>query len=60
VNEEGRVLLKKEKDFLKEERTNLEKVIEETIAKYILEILEQAGLQINDIEIIGIATPRNL
>lgn len=45
-----RILLKKEKDFLEEERINIKKSIEENLIKYIQEILNIKRISIKDID----------
>ena len=53
----GKVILKKERDFLEDEKNNIEEVIENEIKRYIQEVLECAGKKLKDIELIGIAAP---
>ena len=60
VNDMGKVLLKKERDIKKEEKLqqiDTEKLLIETIVKFINEILNETSIQIHDIENIGIASP---
>ncbi len=57
--EDGKIIAKKEKDYTKEERMQIENVIENTILEYVNQILDEANLSLKDIELIGIAVPRN-
>ena len=55
----GNIIMKKEKDFLEKDKVNIKKIIEATIIEYIEEILKEKNLNINNLELIGIAAPRN-
>lgn len=59
VDEEG-IVIKKEKDLLKEEKQNIKEIIINTIKDYIFDILSEQNISINDIEFIGIAFPAAL
>lgn len=59
IENDGKILKKQEKDFIKEERKNIEAVIEKTIINYIESLLSESKLDIDNIEKIGIAAPRN-
>lgn len=52
-----KIISKRERDFVKEDRENIEQAIENTVGKYIKEILEDNNLSIQEIEKIGIAAP---
>ena len=57
--QDDKIIIKKERSFLDEDRKNIKKVIKDSIIKFIEEILHEADLKLNDIELIGIAAPRN-
>lgn len=57
IDREGKIIIKKEKDFYEADKSHIEEVIEETITSYIKEILEEENLNISQIEKIGIAAP---
>lgn len=57
VDSKGNIILKKEKNTNSDNRKNIEKFIEETIAISINNILQEKELKIKDIEMIGIACP---
>ena len=57
VDDKGNILTKKEKNIISEDRKIIKKVIEETIAIAINEILRDNKIKIEDIEMIGIACP---
>ena len=57
VESNGKILAKKEKDINTEDKSNIEKFIEETIAVSINEILRNNNIKAEDIEMIGIACP---
>ncbi len=57
VESNGKILIKKEKDINTEDKSNIEKFIEETIAISINEILRSNNIKAEDIEMIGIACP---
>ncbi len=57
VDNKGKILAKKEKDFFTQDKENIEEVIEVTIEKFINQLLEENGYKIKDIEGIGIASP---
>ena len=57
VESNGNILIKKEKDINTEDKNNIEKFIEETIAISINEILRNKKIKSEDIEMIGIACP---
>lgn len=46
----GKVILKKEKDFLENEKQNIERTIEENFIKYIEEILNEEKITLKEIE----------
>jgi len=57
VENNGNIVVKKEKNINSEDRKNIEKFIEETIAIAINEILRNNEIKVEDIEMIGIACP---
>ncbi len=57
VDNKGNILTKKEKNIKSEDRKNIEKLIEETIAIAINEILRDNKIKAEEIEMIGIACP---
>ena len=57
VDSKGNIILKKEKNTSSDNKKNIEKFIEETIAISINNILQEKDLKIKDIEMIGIACP---
>ncbi|MCI8961489.1 MAG: ROK family protein [Clostridia bacterium] len=57
VESNGNIIVKKEKNITSEDRKNIEKFIEETIAIAINEILRNNKIKAEDIEMIGIACP---
>ena len=57
VDNKGNIILKKEKNTSSDNKKNIEKFIEETIAISINNILQEKDLKIKDIEMIGIACP---
>lgn len=56
--DKGKIIEKAEKNFIDEDRKNIEKAIENLIVKYINELLDISNLDIEEIESIGIACPR--
>lgn len=48
--EEDRIILKKERSFSKEEKENIEEVIQKRIQIFIHELLEEKGMVLDDIE----------
>lgn len=52
-----KILAKEERDFTDSDREDIESVIEENIVKYIEKVLDKNRLDINGIELIGIAAP---
>ena len=52
-----KIISKRERDFIEEDRYNIEQSIEKTVGKYIKEILEENNLSVQEIEKIGIAAP---
>lgn len=50
IVEEDKIILKKEQSFLKEERENIEEIIEKRIQIFAHELLEEKSLNLNDIE----------
>lgn len=56
--DKGKIIEKAEKNFIDEDRKNIEKTIENLIVKYINELLDISNLDIEEIESIGIACPR--
>ena len=59
VDDFGNIIIKKEKDILKEEKINIQTEITNTAKKYIREILEDQHVQ-EKISMIGIAFPKSL
>lgn len=57
VDNKGNIIAKKEKNINSEDRKNIQKVIEETMAVAINEILRENNIRVEDIEMIGIASP---
>ena len=57
VDENGNIVIKKEKDLVKKEELDLKNAIIETIVEYINEIILEKEISINKIELIGIAYP---
>ena len=57
VDTKGNIVVKKEKNMNSEERKNILKFIEETIAISINEIVREKSMKQEDIEMIGIACP---
>ena len=57
--ENDKIINKKEKSFLEDERKDIKKTIENSIISFIEEILNDENLNLDDIELIGIAAPRN-
>lgn len=57
VDEKGNILVKKEKDLLNKDKLDISKQILQTIVEYILLILQEQQLLIQDIVSIGIASP---
>lgn len=57
VNENGEIIVKKEKNMTSVDRESIEKFIEENIAISVNSILKENGLGQEDIELIGIACP---
>lgn len=57
VDENGNIVLKKERDFVGEDRDNIEQTIEKVIVQFINELLKEAKLSIEKIGKIGIAAP---
>ena len=55
--EDDKILISKEKNFTREDRENIKQTIIFQIDKLISEILEEKNISINDIELIGIASP---
>ncbi|MCI8620407.1 MAG: ROK family protein [Clostridia bacterium] len=55
--EKGEIIAKREKDFEKEDRKSIEKVIEKTIIDFTEEILKERNLKVSEIEKIGLAVP---
>ena len=47
IVEEDKIILKKEQSFLKEERENIEEIIEKRIQIFAHELLEEKGLNLN-------------
>lgn len=60
IVENGYVLKKKERDFVREDKINIETAIKNTIKKYVLELLDECKINLSDIELMGIATPGNI
>lgn len=60
VDNKRNILLKKEKDILKEEKQNIKEIINTTIKNNIEDILKNQNLKIEQIEYIGIAFPAAL
>lgn len=57
VKKDGNIIIKKEKNLNSEDKKNITKVIEETIAISINKILSESNMKIEEIEMIGIASP---
>ena len=57
IDENGKIILKKEKDLLKEHKVNIQDIIEITIINYINEIIEEQKIIKTDLKFIGIAFP---
>lgn len=57
VNEEGNIILKKERDLNSKDKKDINNVITNTIVEYINEILSKKNIKIKDIGKIGIASP---
>lgn len=57
--EDGKMLTKKEIDITLDNREDIENFIVTTIVKFVNKILEDRKINIQDIETIGIAAPRN-
>lgn len=55
--ENGKIIIKKEKDITNTDKQNIEGFLIESIVQYINEILDEENIKINDIEKIGIASP---
>lgn len=55
--ENGKIIIKKEKDITNTDKENIEGFLIESIVKYINEILDKENIKMNDIEKIGIASP---
>lgn len=60
VDEKGNIILKKEKDLLKENKQNIKEELICTITKYIKHILKEQNINVNQIEFIGISYPGSL
>lgn len=56
--EKDKIILKKEKDFLDEDRNKIEEAIKNTIINFIENILDEKNIKLNHIELIGISAPR--
>ncbi len=54
----GKIVTKTERHFVDEDRKDIKKTIENSIVKYINELLDFSKLELEDIELIGIASPR--
>ena len=57
VDEFGKLLTKKEKELIKEEKQNIENKIEEILINLINEILIENNIEIKQIQRIGVAVP---
>ena len=57
--EEGKIIYKREKDFQKEDRKNIEEVIKNTIFSFIDDLIEEKEIAITKIEKIRTSKPRN-
>lgn len=55
--ENGKIIIKKEKDITNTDKENIEEFLIKSIVKYINEILDEENIKMNDIEKIGIASP---
>lgn len=55
--ENGKIIIKKEKDITNTDKENIEGFLIESIVQYINEILDEENIKINDIEKIGMASP---
>lgn len=55
--ENGKILVKRERDFLNEDKVNIESAIENAAVGYIEEILSEKNIDKREIDTIGIAAP---
>ena len=60
VDENGNIIIKREKDLVKKEELNLKSTIIYTVIQYINELMFEKNLNINEIKYIGIAYPSSL
>lgn len=60
IDNNGNIILKKEKDLIKENKNNVISEIETTLNKYIKDLLKEKEISKNEIEFIGIAYPSSL
>lgn len=56
--EKNKVILKKESDFDKGSKDDIKEIIVNKIEQYVNEILVEKKINLEDIELIGIAAPR--
>ena len=56
----GNIILKRERDFLEEDKADIENVIESDIKKYLMELLKETKKGLEDVELIGIAAPGSI
>ena len=57
VKNDGIILRKKEKDIVEDDKEKIKEIIEQTIRKFIHELLIEEKISIKEIEMIGIASP---
>ncbi len=60
VDENGNIIIKREKDLVKKENLDIETIIIDTVIQYIDKIMFEKSLNINKIKFIGIAYPASL
>lgn len=58
VNDDGILIIKRERDLINKD--NIKQIIEETIVKYIVEILKNQNMTIENVDFIGIACPGSI
>ena len=56
--EDDKIIMQFEKDFSENDLSDIERVIEHNIVKYIWRILKEENIKLHSIESIGIAVPR--
>lgn len=60
LDKKEKIIVKREKDFFKEEKENIKRTIVDTISKFIKEILKEKNISLKCVELIGIAYPASL